>query len=123
MHEVNSRRCRRQPMYGTDLIRAVRTLCLHDLTSHAPSPPPPRASGSRKAAQPDLPVVSTAHRRWLWSGYLACYHHQMCELHWSNSCRALRDALPTYQERATQLEDIIDRYIGCTCTQLHHMWG
>ena len=94
MHEVNTRRCRRQPMYGSDLIRAVRTVYPQENVGGVSKRPPPASSP------------------WLWSGYVACSLHQRQPQHWGSSSAALGPLLLSHRQRAVQLEDTIQRCVS-----------
>lgn len=83
MHEVNSYRCRRQPMYGRDLVLTLLSLCRHDC---------------RKAP-------------WLWSGALACQLLQngVRPEEGGAGSLALSNILVSYQGRAAAMDDTIRR--------------
>lgn len=98
MHEVNTRRCWRRPMYGTDLVRVVQAVC-----HYTPSSLTQKRPGSGSSSVP---------WSWSWSGYAACALHQSRGTHWSTRSEALREMLCGYEERAALLEETIQRSVG-----------
>ena len=95
MCEVNSRRCHRQPMYGTDLIRTVQCVCHYE------------SSSCTDTRQPSMNPL-TSH--WLWVGHAACI--ATCNDHWDGGPSPLRAALLNHQQRAELLQDITQRWVG-----------
>lgn len=133
MCEVNSRRCKRQPVYGRDLVEAVKGVC------H------PRSSwlvcvasifgklilrtriwvdciisnnhfifeGTKLSTFTTLSSWKTSSQLptldWRWSGHSACLRHQTSSLSWTEQSTLLAAALPTLEERLDQLSEVIKR--------------
>ena len=93
MHEVNSRRCRRQPVYGKDLIKTVQSFC-----NHQP------ASSSSASASPS---------HWLWVGHATCKLQQTMAA-WQRlliGSDTLAAFLPSYEDRLLVMTDTLKRYV------------
>ena len=89
MHEVNYRRCRRQPVYGRDLVKTVQSFCYNQ---------PPSSSSS-----------SSSH--WLWAGHSTCLSQQTMPA-WQRplmGTEVLATLLPSYEERLLAGADVLNR--------------
>ena len=92
MHEVNNRRCRRQPVYGKDLIKTVQSFCNHQPASSSSSSSPPH---------------------WLWVGHATCKLQQTMAA-WQRlliGSDTLAAILPSYEDRLLEMTDTLKRYI------------
>ena len=94
MYEVNTRRCHRQPMYGTDLIRTVQCVCHYESSS---------CTDTRK------PSMNPLASHWLWVGHAACT--AACNDNWDGCPSPLRAALLNHKQRAESLEEITKRWV------------
>ena len=104
MHEVNSFRCHRQPMYGRDLVHTIRSLCQQD----------PRKLPLTVAPAPLSPSSPSPAASWLWAGSLACHLLQtgVRPEHGGPGSLALSHCLCSYEQRAATMEGTIRRYIN-----------
>ena len=89
MHDINSFRCQRQPMYGWDLVQTILSLSRQERSS---------------AGGPSLGV-------WQWAGFLACQRVQMGVRPEDGGAGSLllSHALLSYQRRAEVMEGTIRR--------------
>ncbi len=135
MHEVSSRRCRRSPVYGRDLIQAVKKISCQQLQQnrlvytewwYSLHPSHPHHSLYSLSAilcdtcfPTSLLILLLCSNDdnlllpyyWLWIGYSTCYNHQTNQLHVSNMSSALREAMPAITSRVKQLDDVIKRCV------------
>ncbi|KAL5477552.1 hypothetical protein EMCRGX_G024363 [Ephydatia muelleri] len=91
MYEVNSRRCRRLPMYGSDLIRTVTSVCC--CPGHYTT------------------VCKARPSHWLWTGYSWCFQHMTGSDHWENRTSSLSSVLVSYKARALAMDEIMRRFV------------
>ena len=97
MHDINSLRCQRQPVYGRDLVHTILSLCRQQ---------------DRRPSQPSSSSPATANEGvWLWTGSLAC-ERVMTGVRpedGGSGSLALSKALLSYHTRAHVMEDTIRR--------------
>jgi superfamily II DNA/RNA helicase len=98
MHDINSLRCQRQPVYGRDLVHTILSLCRQQ---------------DRRPSQPSSSSQATANEGvWLWTGSLAC-ERVMTGVRpedGGSGSLALSKALLSYHTRAHVMEDTIRRF-------------
>ena len=97
MHDINSLRCQRQPMYGRDLVHTILSLCRQP---------------DRRPSQPSSSSPATTNEGvWLWTGSLAC-ERVMTGVRpedGGSGSLALSKALLSYHTRAHMMGDTIRR--------------
>lgn len=109
MHEICSRRCRKSPIYGQDLISVVIKLINHPVQSY-------------RYVCMWLQIYSSIHRNidfystlsfphyWLWSGYAACKDHQSNNTSTADTPTFFSEVLPSLEHKIERLEDTLKRY-------------
>ena len=100
MHDINSFRCQRQPMYGHDLVQTILSLCRQD---------------PKKTSSASYPTGV-----WLWAGSLAC---QLLQTGVRPECGGLGSlplshCLTSYELRAASMEGTIRRWAVGSCVVL-----
>ena len=105
MHDINSYRCQRQPMYGRDLVHTIISLCQQDRK--------PSLSSSSSVPTSSFPSSSSTMGVWLWAGSLACQLLQtgVRPEDGGPGSLALSQALLSYNTRAIVMEDTIRRSV------------
>ena len=107
MYDVNSFRCQRQPMYGSDLVHTIRALCQQErkLSSATPLPSP----------------SSSVPSSWLWAGSLACQLLQggVRPEEGGAGSLLLSQGLISYERRAAVMEATIKRSHSSHCHTSH----
>lgn len=99
MHEINSFRCHRQPMYGSDLVHTILSLSRQDPKKLSPSP-----------------LSSSSVLPWLWVGSLACQLLQTGARPEDGGLGSLllSQCLRSYEHRASLMEGTIRRLVWVT---------
>lgn len=102
MYDVSSKRCRRSPLYGRDLVHVVQKLLLEH---------PQQQSRSVHAAHTIIHTGACSfysqqcQQYWLWVGFATCSKYR-------DGCPTydlLCEALPSLEKRLLDLEEIIKR--------------
>ena len=76
-------------MYGSDLIRTVRSVC---------------------CCPGHYTTAGKAHpSHWLWTGYSWCFQQMMGSDHWENLTSSLSSVLMSYKARALEMDETMRR--------------